>query len=84
MLFYILFSCINKLLILDKGNVIAYGKTKELFRLYCGNAIFIVENNQKNKELTSNFQILKSPNHLIKIWKNNAKEICHEISIIIS
>lgn len=64
----------DKLLILEKGNVIAYGKTKELFRLYCGNAIFIVENNQKNKELTSNFQILKSPNHLIAISCHNKKE----------
>ena len=31
----------DKLLILDKGQVVDFGRTDELFRKYCGKSIFI-------------------------------------------
>ncbi len=38
----------DKLLILDKGKVIDYGDTEELFRKYCGEHLFIVDNIAKD------------------------------------
>lgn len=57
----------DKILILDKGRVAAYGKKEELFRTYCGRVVFILENNEKNRQLSAGFPVLKSPDHLIAI-----------------
>ncbi len=64
----------DKILLLDQGKVIAYGKTEELFRTYCGDAIIILENNQTNKKLTEGFTTLKSPNHLISLSCHDREE----------
>ena len=55
----------DKLLILDKGRVIDYGRREELFRKYCGRAVIIVGNTEKNMTLLSCFGKLASPAHLI-------------------
>lgn len=55
----------DKLLILDKGRVIDYGRREELFRKYCGRAVIIVGNTEKNMTLLSGFGKLASPSHLI-------------------
>ncbi len=55
----------DKLLILDKGRVIDYGRREELFRKYCGRAVIIVGNTEKNMTLLSGFGKLESPAHLI-------------------
>lgn len=57
----------DKILILDQGQVIAYGTKEDLFHQFCGSAIIIVENNPKNRELTSGFPALESPGHLIAL-----------------
>lgn len=57
----------DKLLILDRGQVIAYGTKEDLFHRFCGSAIIILENNPKNRELTSGFPALESPGHLIAL-----------------
>ncbi|MDE7131396.1 MAG: ATP-binding cassette domain-containing protein, partial [Lachnospiraceae bacterium] len=64
----------DKILLLDQGKVVAYGKTEELFKTYCGDAIFILENNHTNKELTDGFRTLKSPNHLIALSCRDKEE----------
>ena len=55
----------DKLLILDKGRVIDYGRREELFRKYCGRAVIIVGNTEMNMTLLSGFGKLASPAHLI-------------------
>ena len=55
----------DKLLILDKGRVIDYGRREELFRKYCGRAVIIVGSTDKNMTLLSCFGKLASPAHLI-------------------
>lgn len=55
----------NKLLILEQGNVIAFGDKDELFSKYCGRAIIIIDNNEKNQLLTSKYTKIAAPNHLI-------------------
>lgn len=57
----------DKILILDKGKVIAYGKKEELFRKYCGNGIFILENSEENRKLAENFSRIKAPENLLAI-----------------
>ena len=50
----------NKLLLLDKGRVIDYGRQDELFKKYCGNGIIIIENNEKNSRLAEDFKQISS------------------------
>lgn len=64
----------DKILLLDRGKVVAFGRTEELFRTYCGDAIFILDNNQRNSGLTRDFCALKSPNHLIALSCRDREE----------
>lgn len=73
----------DKILLLDQGKVIAYGKTQELFRTYCGDAIFILDNNPVNESLTKGFRALKSPNHLIALACRDKEEERRLLSILV-
>lgn len=64
----------DKILLLDRGKVVAFGRTDELFRTYCGDAIFILDHNQVNSGLTKEFHALKSPNHLIALSCRDREE----------
>lgn len=65
----------DKILILDKGNVIDYGSKNDLFVKYCGNAILLVDNTEKNRELLKDCPKLFAPEHLIAVpCKNREKE----------
>lgn len=69
----------DKILILDRGQVVAYGPKEELFRNYCGNAILILENNEDNRRLTKEFSHLAAPKHLIAL---SCKDVREEETII--
>lgn len=55
----------NKLLILDKGEVIDYGKKEELFRKYCGRAVIVTDYSKENEMLLRKYERLASPSHLL-------------------
>ena len=55
----------DKILILDKGKVVAYGKTLDLFERYCGKVLFVVDNNETNNLLIRDFRQVTSPKHLL-------------------
>jgi len=57
----------NKLLILDKGHVVDYGKKEELFRKYCGRAVIILNRSKEKEMLFKDFEKLASPAHLIAL-----------------
>ena len=57
----------DKILILDKGRVVDFGRKDELFERYCGRVVIIMEYSGKNKELSKGFPVLKSPEHLLAI-----------------
>ena len=57
----------DKLLILDKGKVLVYGRKDELFRKYCGRAVIIADYSEKNAKVLENYEKLASPAHLIAI-----------------
>ena len=72
----------DKILLLDQGKVVAFGRAEELFKTYCGNAIFILDNNQVNGGLTKGFRTLKSPNHLIALSCRDREEERELLSIL--
>lgn len=72
----------DKILLLDQGKVVAFGRTEELFKTYCGNAIFILDNNQVNSSLTKGFRTLKSPKHLIALSCRDRGEERELLSIL--
>ena len=55
----------DKLLILEKGFVVDFGGTDELFLKYCGKSTMTVENTEFNRSLTANFKTIESPRHLL-------------------
>lgn len=57
----------DKLLILDKGLVVDYGRKDELFRKYCGRAVIVVNHSAENERLLSPFRKLDAPAHLIAV-----------------
>ncbi|MBW9146862.1 ABC transporter ATP-binding protein [Clostridium sp. CM028] len=57
----------NKILILDKGQVVDFGSKEDLFQKYCGKSTITIENNKRNEELTRRFTKIVSPKHLIAI-----------------
>ena len=57
----------DKLLILDKGKVVAYGRRQELFQKYCGRAVIIMDNTPQNEALMKGAERMSSPKHLIAV-----------------
>lgn len=60
-------NLVDKILILDKGKVVAFGKKEELFQRFCGNAVTILANTKENEQLVRSFEKIESPKHLIAI-----------------
>ena len=56
---------INKLIILENGRVAAFGNVGELFKKFCSDVILVIDNNEKNGELTNSFKKIKAPKHLL-------------------
>lgn len=66
---------VNKILILEKGQVVAFGNKDELFRSFCGKTVITIENNSRNEELTKKLMKLEAPKHLIALsCQNNEVE----------
>lgn len=57
----------DKLLILEKGNVVDYGTKEDLFHKYCKNSIIIVDATERNQLLLEGFPTVIAPEHLIAV-----------------
>ncbi|MGH4124751.1 MAG: ATP-binding cassette domain-containing protein [Clostridium sp.] len=73
----------NKILILDKGQVVDFGSKKELFQKYCGKSIITIENNKRNEELTRPFPKIMAPKHLIAISCTSEKNELEIVKLLI-
>lgn len=51
----------DTVLLLEKGEVIAYGKKEDLFEKYCGKGIIVIKNNPENQAVTEGFRKIVSP-----------------------
>lgn len=57
----------NKLLILDKGKVVDFGKKEDLFRKYCGRAVIVLNRSKEKEALLKDYVKLAAPPHLIAL-----------------
>ncbi len=57
----------DKILILDKGNVIDFGRREALFRKYCGRAVIVLEASPQKEALVKGYKRLASPAHLLAL-----------------
>lgn len=73
---------VDKILILDKGNVVAYGEKEQLFQRYCGGAVIILDNTKENEWLTREFEKLKAPKHLIALSCRERKSEMRALSLL--
>ncbi len=64
----------TKVLLLEKGEVIAHGSKEELFKKYCGKGIIVLKNTPKNMEITKNFRHLVAPPQDIALSFHNTAE----------
>jgi ABC-2 type transport system ATP-binding protein len=69
----------DKLLILEKGKVVAFGNTHELFEQYCGKILIVIENNNANNLVTKDFVKTSAPEHLLAFSCNGLDD---EIRIV--
>lgn len=63
----------DKLLILDHGNVIAFGRKEDLFSRYCGRAVLVLEGTEENLALTGHLKQIKAPEKSIAISCENSE-----------
>jgi len=56
---------VNKLLIIESGNVVDFGDVRELFKKYCGNVVYVIANTVSNIEATKDFNSIGAPKHLL-------------------
>lgn len=73
----------DKILLLDQGRVVAYGKVRELFRKYCGDAVYVLENTPENRRLAADFRELRSPDHLIALSCQDREEERRMLSLFV-
>ena len=69
----------DKLLILEKGRMVAFGKTTELFERFCGKVLIIVDKNEETQLLTADLPQVAAPEHLLAFPCNNTDD---EIRIV--
>jgi ABC-2 type transport system ATP-binding protein len=62
---------VNKLLILENGQVIDFGSKVDLFQKYCGKTVITIENNERNAELAKGLTQIEAPRHLIALSCEN-------------
>ena len=55
----------NKILLLEQGQVVAFGKREELFEKYCGKSIITVDNLPEIAQILQDYQQLIAPLHLL-------------------
>ena len=67
-------NLVNKILFLDNGKVIDYGKREELFRKYCGNAIIICDRTDLSQTLEKKHSVLHGPINKIVFGCQNEEE----------
>lgn len=67
-------NLVDKLLILDNGEVIAYGSKKDLFKKYCGNVVFIINNTKYNYDLFKKEELVEISKEKLAIVCSNKQE----------
>lgn len=64
----------DKILFLDNGKLIEFGKKDELFRKYCGNSVIVFEKNDEILSKLDKFNLKKAPQDTIAVSCNSELE----------
>lgn len=72
----------EKLLILEEGHVVDFGKREELFHKYCGRAVVTAENTPRNQALLQGYEKMASPKHLLAI-SCGSQEVEKQLTILL-
>lgn len=67
-------NLVDKLLILDNGKVVDFGNKKDLFKKYCGNVVFIINNSEFNKKLFEKEKTVEISKEKLAILIDDKKE----------
>lgn len=67
-------NLVDKLLILDNGKVVDFGNKKDLFKKYCGNVVFIINNIEFNKKLFEKEKTVEISKEKLAILIDDKKE----------
>lgn len=65
---------VNKILLLEKGQVVAFGDKADLFQQFCGYRVVVIERTPANVELVTDFRQIASPDHEIALSVSSASE----------
>ncbi len=60
-------NLVNKILLLEAGEVIDFDEKDRLFAKYCGKTVIVLSNTPTNQRAVTDFQQLASPDHLIAL-----------------
>lgn len=74
---------VNKLLILDQGQVVDFGTKEDLFHKYCGKTVITIDRNLQNESLTKGLTKLESPDHIIALSCQNDETELEITSLLI-
>ncbi len=67
-------NLVDKVLLLDKGHLICYGRVDDLFHKYCGESVIIIPRNKSTEEATAEFRKIISPTDKIVLSLSNEEE----------
>lgn len=65
---------VNKILILERGQIVDFGNKDELFLKYCGKTVITLDNTKRNNEITKMLPKLAAPDHLIALSCHNIED----------
>lgn len=65
---------VDKIMLLDNGDVIEFDTVESLFEKYCGYSTIIINNTTSNQQLANEYNKIHSPNHLIALKCQSADE----------
>ncbi|MDI9498301.1 MAG: ABC transporter ATP-binding protein [Bacillota bacterium] len=60
-------NLVDRILYLEEGQLVAFGRKHELFRRYCGRTIITLANSPEHLPLIAGFERLVSPEHLLAV-----------------
>lgn len=64
----------EKLLILDQGKVVAYGRKADLFHEYCGRSVIILEDNSRNRKLVETERQIQAPKYSLAVTSASTQQ----------
>lgn len=66
---------VNKILILEQGEVVCYGEPQSLFQQYCGKAVYVISRQDADRIDLSMYRQIAAPEHLVALSVQDKDEL---------